>query len=304
MLILRAFSCILSCLLILFSLTVSNSSVAEEKSEPVTIAMTAAFVTNNGTDIYGKISDYIGERTKLDTEFLTGLSYSTVNAMVEDGATDVAFVCGYPYILSHDKGESPKMKLLAAPVMESELYEDKPVYYSYVIVHKDSAVETFEDLKAKRWVYNDKTSNSGYNMPRAKMVEIGETDGFFSEVLHSGSHEESIRMVASGEADVSAVDSLVLDYALLTNEPYADQVRIIEKLGPAGIPPVVRSVNLSEERAAKVKEALLHMHEDPEGQAILKEAFVKKFVEVDDSLFDGVRKMHKMAVDANYMDIK
>ncbi len=38
--------------------------------------------------------------------------------------------------------------------------------------------------------------------------------------------------------------------------------------------------------------------------AILKEAHVKKFVAVDDTVYDDVRKFHKMAVDANFMEIK
>ncbi len=278
--------------------------VRAEKSGPVTIAMTAAFVSEKGMDVYGKISDYIHKKANLETNFLTGLSYSTVNAMVENGAADIAFVCGYPYILSHDGKENPPMKLLAAPVMESELYEGKPIYYSYVIVNKDSPITKFSELKGKHWVYNDKTSNSGYNLPRYKLIQIGETKGFFGQVTKSGSHEESIRQVGEGKADVSAVDSLVLDYVLASGEDYAKKVKIIEKLGPAGIPPVVRSSSLSDEQAKKVQDALLHMHEDPEGQAILKQAYVKKFVVVDDALFDGVRKMHKAAVDANFMEIK
>lgn len=293
-----------TCLLVLALLLSFGSQAHAEENKPVTVAMTAAFVSEKGTDIYGKITEYLHKKTGLEMDFLTGLSYSTVNAMVENGAADIAFVCGYPYILSHDSKGSPPMELLAAPVMESKLYEGKPIYYSYVIVPLTSKAKSFKDLKGKRYVYNDKTSNSGYNMPRYHLIKMNETKGFFGEVLHSGSHEESIRMVAEGQADASSVDSLVFDYALRTGEKYASQVKIIEKLGPAGIPPVVRSTKLSDQEAAKIKNALLHMHEDPEGQAILKQAYVKKFVEIDDTLFSHVREMHKAAVDANFMEIK
>lgn len=281
-----------------------SPAYADHGTKSMTIAMTAAFVSEKGVGIYAKISDYLEKKTDIETNFLTGLSYSTVNAMVEDGAADIAFVCGYPYILLHDGQKNPPVKLLVVPVMESPLYEGKPVYYSYIIVHKDSPLDSFEALKGKRWVYNDKTSNSGYNMPRAKLIEMGETNGFFSKILHSGSHEESIRWVAEGKADASAIDSLVLDYALAMDEEYAKDIKIIDKLGPAGIPPVVRSSNLSDEQAEKVKSALLHMHEDMEGKEILKEAFVQKFVAADEALFDGIRQMHKMAIEANFVEIK
>jgi phosphonate transport system substrate-binding protein len=287
----------------LLCIPAAKQSFAEE-SKPLSIAMTAAFVSEKGTDVYGKISEYLHKKAGLETDFLTGLSYSTVNSMVENGAADIAFVCGYPYIMSHDGKENPPMKLLAAPVMESPLYEDKPIYYSYTIVPLDSTAQSFKDLKGKRYVYNDKGSNSGYNLPRAKLIELGETNGFFSEVMQSGSHEESIRMVAEGKTDASSVDSLVLDYMLLDGDESAKKVKIIDKLGPAGIPPVVYSSSLAPEKAEKIKDALLHMHEDPEGAAILKEAHVKKFVAVDDTVYDDVRKFHKMAVDANFMEIK
>lgn len=293
---------ILPCIALAFGCAILMQIAKAE--EPINIAMTAAFVSEKGVSIYQEITDYIEKKSGIETDFVTGLSYSTVNSMIEQGAAQVAFICGYPYILSYDNSPNPSHHLLAAPVMESELYEGKPIYYSYVIVRKDSPINSFEQLKGKRWAYNDTTSNSGYNMPRAKLIDMGETNGFFSEVIHSGSHEESVRMVASGLADASAIDSLVLDYMRLEGEDFAEDVKIIETLGPAGIPPVVYSTSFPEEKANKIKQVLLGMKDDPEGRDILKKAHLKAFVEVDDTLFDDVRKWHKQAVDANFMEIK
>lgn len=279
-----------------------KQSFAED--DVIRIGMTAAFTSEKGTDVYERIAEYLHKKTELETSFLTGLSYSTINKMIENGVVDIAFICGYPYILSHDGKENPMMKLLAAPVMESPIYEDKPIYYSYTIVPLDSVVTSFKDLKGKRYVYSDEISNSGYNLPRAKLIELGETNGFFSKVTKSGSHEESIRLVAEGKADASSVDSLVFDYMLLDGDEAAKKVRIIDKLGPASIPPVVQSANLSDNKAEKIRNALMHMHEDAEGQAILKSGHVKKFVAIDDIAFDDIRKFHKMAVDAKFMRIK
>lgn len=293
-------------LMIIPALFFSYASGAAENEAPktVNIAMTAAFVSEHGIGVYDEITKYLAKKTGLSTEFVTGLSYSTVNTMIEKGAAPVAFVCGYPYVLSHDNKTNPPTRLLAAPVPEGALYKGQPKYYSYTIVSKDSPLKSWEDLKGKTYVYNDSISNSGYNMPRAKMVSMGATKGFFSKVLHSGSHEESIRMVAEGKADASSVDSLVLDYALAESEPYAKDVKIIETLGPAGIPPVVYSPILPEETVAKLRKALLDMDKDPEGQAILKKAHLARFVEVDDSNYDDIRKMADDAKKANFMELK
>jgi phosphonate transport system substrate-binding protein len=275
-----------------------------DQSPVINIAMTAAFVSEKGVGVYEEIAQYLEKKTALKTQFITGLSYSTVNAMIEQGAAQIAFVCGYPYTLAHDDKEKPPIKLLAAPVNSGALYKEQPKYYSYVIVHKDSPIAKFEDLKGKTYVYNDKISNSGYNMPRAKMVSIGATQGFFGKVLHSGSHEESIRMVAEKKADASSVDSLVLDYALSHDEAFARNVKIIETLGPAGAPPVVYSSRLPEETAMKIRQALLGMKDDPEGQAILKKASLSGFIAVDDSNYDDIRGMAGKAKEAQFMEIK
>lgn len=297
---------LLTSLFLAMTMLVSLPAAAEEKALPpvIHIAMTAAFVSEKGVDIYKEITEYLAARTGFKTEFVNGLSYSTVNAMIEQGAVHMAFVCGYPYVLSHDGKAKPPAKLLVAPVHAGALYKGEPKYYSYVIVHRDSPITRFEELKGKRFAYNDKISNSGYNMPRAKLIALDATKGFFSRVLHSGSHEQSMRMVAEKKADASAVDSLVLDYALSHDEPYAKQVKIIETLGPAGIPPVIYSTTLPEETVTKLKDALLEMQNDPQGQLILKKANLKGFVTVDDRNYDDIRQMEHIAQKTGYMVIR
>lgn len=269
----------------------------------VHIAMTAAFVSENGVDIYKDIADYLSAKVGIKMDMISGLSYETVDHMLKDGAVQVAFVCGYPYVLTKKRPGSA-VNLLAAPVMADESYGGKPVYFSYIIVKTDSKATSFKDLRGQRFVYNEETSNSGYNMPRARLIEMNETKGFFGIIERSGSHEESIRMVAEGKADASAIDSLVFDYARLTRQPYIEKVKIIDKLGPASIPPVVYSSKLSPELVKRIQSALLDMDKDAAGQAILKRAYLKHFIPVDDAGYNDVRRMHDMATSANYMTIK
>lgn len=87
-------------------------------------------------------------------------------------------------------------------------------------------------------------------------------------------------------------------------EDYAGGVKVIEKLGPAGIPPVIHSIELDKEKAQKIKVALMEMHQDEVGRRILDKAYLQKFIEVEDSNYDDVRKWHQMAVDNNFMEIK
>jgi phosphonate transport system substrate-binding protein len=271
--------------------------------QPIRLAMSAAFVSESGVAVYRHIADYLSTKLGRPCEFVTGLSYGTINQMLKDGAVDAAFVCGLPYVIERDQAQ-PSVSLLAAPVMKDSRYGNRPKYFSDLVVKKDSPIRCFADLKGKTYVYNDELSNSGYNMPRHKMVVLGETKGYFGKVLRSGSHEESIRMVAEGEADASFVDSLVLDYDRAKGLGNAAQVRVIESLGPAGICPVVASCKINEERRQKLQDAFLTMHKDPAGRKLLDEALVDRFEPVDDTNYDDIRAMKREAESAGFGSIR
>lgn len=264
--------------------------------------MSAAFVSERGVPVYGKIVDYLGEKSDVPLELVTGLAYTTINQMLEAGAVDYGFICGYPYILAHDQ-PAPKVELVAAPVPKDPRYQHRPVYFSDLVVRNDSPFKTLQDLRGRTYVYNEETSNSGYNMPRSYLVKLGLTDGFFGKVLRSGSHEASIRMVAQGLADASFVDSLVLDYDRAKGVGDAAAVRVIDSLGPAAIVPFVVSTT-AVQTVAPIKARLLTMHEDPRGRQILDEAFLERFAEVTDADYDGLRVMKKAAEDARFLELK
>ena len=268
----------------------------------IRIAMSAAFVSDSGIDIYNDIFHYLELKLDHKVTFISGFSYSTINAMLDSGIVDIGFICGLPYVMKHDTAE-PGIDLLVAPVMKDSKYKDSPIYYSYIIVNKDSKFKNFADLKGSRFVFNDEISNSGYNMPRAHLINMGETSGFFGEVIRSGSHEESIRMVALGKSDVSAVDSLVYDYDNLNNPEYIQHTRIIQTLGPAGIPPVVVSKKIELQLREKIRKILLGMHKTPDGKEILDRALINRFTLVDDSNYNSIREMKKQAVESGFQVI-
>jgi phosphonate transport system substrate-binding protein len=280
-----------------------EASPTSPASKPIRVVMSAAFVSESGVGVYEDITKYLSEKSGLRVEFITGLSYGTISEMLASGAVDCGFICGYPYVLMHDQPK-PAVDLLAAPVMKASRYKGQPKYYSDLIVHKDSPYKTLHDLKGRTYVYNDELSNSGYNMPRHRLLELGLTSGFFGTVLRSGSHEESIRMVATGRADASYVDSLVLDYDREKGLGFARDVRVLESLGPAGICPIAVSTSVPAETRGRLQKALVTMHEDPKGRKILDDALVDRFAVVEESNYDDIRAMKAAAEKANFTKIK
>ncbi len=78
-------------------------------------------------------------------------------------------------------------------------------YYSVFFVRADSPYHSIEDLKGKNLGLVDPNSTSGYNMPMYKLDKLGiKPDSFFNKVVVTGSHENALVALASGEVDVAA----------------------------------------------------------------------------------------------------
>ncbi len=284
-------------------------ALAETKS--VKIVVTAAMTSLKGIPVYDEMAKYFSKKLGWNIKVVSNLSYAEADNMLDKGVIQVGFVCGLPYV---EKVAQGKYELIAIPVMsmkkgafsDARGYDDVPgKYYSYTIVRKDSPLKTWADLKGKSYAFSDVGSNSGYNLPRAKLISIGARDwSYFSKVVVSGSHEESIRLVASGVVDASSVDSLVLDYDRMVNDAAALNVRIIEHLGPAGIPPVVISKKADPSLKQAMMDVLLAMHKDPEGKKILDKAMVTRFDPPVDRNYDDVRAYAKAAKEAGFVDYK
>src|SRR3989442_2995619 len=94
----------------------------------------------------------------------------------------------------------------AAPVLDEPRYEDRPVYFSDVIVGRDSPFRSFDDLRGHRWAYNEAGSYSGCLLVRHHLLGVAETESFFGRVTFTGRHQESIRQVVEGAVDAAPIE--------------------------------------------------------------------------------------------------
>jgi phosphonate transport system substrate-binding protein len=244
----------------------------------------ATYLAPNVRAVYEFIAHYVGDRLGCSTELIDGDSYARV------GEADVAFLCGLPYVRLV-KARKPPIELLAAPVLQGARYGGRPVYFSDVIVRRDSRFQTFADLRGARWAYNEPNSHSGYGVVRYHLARLGETHGYFGRVIEAGWHERSIRLVAAGTVDASAIDSQVLDVALREHPHLARRLRVIDTLGPSTIQPVVAARRLPVSLKAELRSLLLEMHRSRASRAPFAHGCVKQFVAVHDSDYNDIRAM-------------
>jgi ABC-type phosphate/phosphonate transport system substrate-binding protein len=109
--------------------------------------------------------------------------------------------CEYPLATSFAR----HVRLIVTPRYAAEGCEDG-YYRSALVVRARDYAERLCDLRGRRCVVNESTSNSGMNLLRAAVAPLAKGAAFFSSVTISGSHRRSVEMVASGQADLAAVD--------------------------------------------------------------------------------------------------
>jgi phosphonate transport system substrate-binding protein len=210
--------------------------------------------------------------------------YAEINDMLKNGELEAAFVCSGPYVDGHDQFG---LELLAAP----QAY-GAAVYYSYIIVSKESAVRSFAELRGKRFAFTDPLSNSGKLVPTYMLAQMSETpESFFKEFIFTKAHDKSIRAVAQGVVDAAAVDSLIWEYLSATSPEFTAKTRILVKSPPYAIPPLVVPRELAPELKEQLRQTILNAHSDPKGQEILKKMRIERFVAIPDSAYDSVREM-------------
>ncbi len=237
-----------------------------------------------------RIAAYISESLKLSATFVNDISWQKREQLLDSGEIHVCWICGLPYIRKADVVNS-NISLLAAPVMRGSRYNGQPVYFSDVIVRRESRFQHFHDLQGASWAYNERRSHSGYHLVSYQLSQTGRDWGFFSKVQESGAHRDSLRLILNGEVDASAIDSTVLEMEFVRNPEIRSQIRVIDTWGPSPIPPWVILRTIPESIRYSLQQLLLNMNRETRGRELLAEGPIERFVLVDDSHYDPIRRM-------------
>lgn len=239
-------------------------------------------------------ADYIRDYLGVGAEYVTGIPWQERERLFDAGVIHILWLCGLPYVHKADLAEN-NMELLAVPVPLGARYDDKPVYFSDIVVSSDSRYRNFLDLRGTFWAYNEPRSHSGFNVVRAHLAAIGQPNGFFATTVESGAHSASIEMILSGSVAGAAIDSTVLEWLVCLRPSVAEGVRVIETFGPSPIPPWVISRLVPASLRKEVRELLFGMADESRGRDILARGRIARFVSALDSDYDPIRRMAETA---------
>ena len=155
----------------------------------------------------------------------------------------LAQTCGFPYV----KQLRGKVRLVATPVYGHPGC-DGPFKCSFIVVGEDSGARSLEDLRGARAAINEPFSNSGVNLFRAAIAPLARDGRFFSSVIETGGHRNSIAAIIAGKADVAAIDCVTYGNVLRFDPQAWREFASLPKrsrgrdcrLSPGAVPPTRR----------------------------------------------------------------
>ena len=261
----------------------------EQPPSPSLRVAVGAMISPKETFVYYRqLIEYVGEGMQRPIELVQRKTYGEINQLLDKGEIDLAFICSGPYARGT---EEHGFELLAAPQVQGSHF-----YRSYLIVNRNQPYQKLDDLRGRVFAFTDPESNTGRLAPTYWLKQIGEEPGrFFSKVIYTYSHDNSILAVGRGLVDGAAVDSLIWEYFRNVNPELTQPTRIIRRSEPYAIPPVVASGSFPEEKRRKTRDLLLSMHLDDKGRKILDGLMIDRFIIPPADWFDSVKQIQRMA---------
>jgi phosphonate transport system substrate-binding protein len=227
---------------------------------------------------FAPVQRYLSERLDRPIRLVITNSYEQMTDALLAGRVDVADLPPFPFLLARRRDPTLRPLAMAKSSQTS-------AYRSYLVTRRRQD-RKLSDLRGRRVCYVDRTSTSGFLMPRAMVRDAGfDPDRFFSSVQFSGDHQRALRDLLAGRCDVAAVwsDAYAAEPADLVRKTH---IVAISRPLPQGS--ICASPELSGALARQLRDALLAFDVQREaGRATLSKAHpVAGFVRPDLEAFD------------------
>jgi ABC-type phosphate/phosphonate transport system substrate-binding protein len=133
---------------------------------------------------------------------------------------------------------------------------------SFIVRASDDRRRALADFRGSVAAVNSHDSNSGMNLFRAAIAPVAGGRPFFCKVVVTGSHAASLEAVASGHADLAAIDCVTFGLIARFRPALASRVAVIAESPRSPGLPFVMSARLPASTRAVVREALFEALDD------------------------------------------
>ena len=209
--------------------------------------------------------------------------------------------CGFPYRML---GLASDVHLISTPIFDAPGYEG-PHYRSVLAVSAhawERGANTLEACRGLRAACNGADSHSGMNAFRHAVAPLARNGRFFDSVRWTGSHAATLRAIASGAADVGAIDCVTFALLRDSHPERFDGVRTIGMTACAPGLPLIASRTLGEDQAQALRDALdAALAADPERARALR---LRGFARLSGDAYAEIEAMANAAARQGYSELR
>jgi ABC-type phosphate/phosphonate transport system substrate-binding protein len=177
---------------------------------------------------------------------------------------------------------------------------DGPTHCGLFIVPAGSPARELADLRGGVFLFNNRHSNSGMNLPRRALAEIADGRPFFAVVTETGSHPGNLDRIARAEADATAVDNVTHAFWSHYRSYAAWRVRVLASTPPSPAIPFVTSVATPPATVQILRKALRVLAHEARYEAVRNGLRLTDIVDVPDTTYRGLLDYEREAGDLGY----
>jgi phosphonate transport system substrate-binding protein len=263
----------------------SLNNKTDSDQRPILIALASVMSPHETIGYYRKIADYVSNKTGRQAILIQRKTYAEVNMLLANGDVDIAFLSTGAYSAYRGMNE---IELFVMAERGGNSF-----YTAELIVHKDSPIQSFDDLEGKIFAFTDPLSYSGHMVIEERLKQNNTIpEKFFNRYFYTYSHDKALWAVANKVADAASLDSQIYEYAKEKTPELTANVRIISSLKPAPTGPVVISKKLKTEQKEQLRHIFLTMQEDPEVFEAMQGLVIDRFVIPTPELYEPLRKLY------------
>jgi phosphonate transport system substrate-binding protein len=237
---------------------------------------------------YEPLAAYLSRKTGTKIKLKILARYGNIIDNFRSGGMDGAFFGSFTYALAHAK---LGVEALARPVA----LDNTSTYHGLIFVRKDSGIKTFRHMKGKRFAYVDKATTAGYLFPQEYFHQHGISNcgEYLKECYFAGTHEDAIEDVLNKKADIGAAKNTVYNRIAKANPKIREELVVLARSLDVPENGIALRKDIDESLRNRLKEALLNMHQDPDGKRVLEQFGAQKFIETTNQDYGVVVKYAK-----------
>jgi len=206
-----------------------------------------------------------------------------------EGLFDLGWICSTSFVDLALREDDPSIQLVGvAWVPDDPDTAGRPVYFGDLVVRTGSPVSALSDLAGCRVGCNDEVSLSGHHALRIAIKGLGANPDDFAELVFTGSHDNSLDALAEAEVDACIIDSVIRSVRA-RRDPWVASLRIVDRLGPWPVQPLVARRNMAGSDVSRISSMLIEASNRPAIRAELAAAGLVGLVPIDDAHYAPVQ---------------